>query len=83
MRINLLRLGTFQVEYTQRRYEMTNILHFSDYTPRVKVFTPEMGDRKPVCKMEARLCHYGKHYYIDTNIAIKGRGYRISGNVCG
>jgi len=53
---------------------MANIFHFSDYTPGVKAYTPEIGERKPACKIEARLCHYGKHYYIDTSEAIKGRG---------
>ena len=53
---------------------MTSILHFSDFTPGIKPYTPELGERKPSCKMEARLCHYGRHYYIDTAETLKGRG---------
>ena len=53
---------------------MANILYFTDYTPGVKAYTPEMGERKPACKMEAHLAHYGKHYFIDTPETLKGRG---------
>ena len=53
---------------------MDNVFYFNDYVPGVKVYTPEMGDRKPVCKMEARLAHYGKHYFIDTTETLQGRG---------
>ena len=51
-----------------------NILHLDDYRPGVKAYTPEMGDRKPVTRMEASLGHYGKHYYIDTPEELCGRG---------
>lgn len=37
-------------------------------------YTPEMGDKKPVAHMEARLAHYGKHYFIDTPLTLSGRG---------
>jgi len=52
----------------------SNIRHFSDFTPGIKPYTPELGERKPSCKMEARICHYGRHYYIDTTETLKGRG---------
>ena len=51
-----------------------NIIYLNDYTPGVKAYTPEMGERKPAVRMEARLSHYGKHYYIDTTEELKGRG---------
>lgn len=39
------------------------------------LYTPEMGQKKPEgCQIEAKLSHYGKHYFIDTPMQIKGRG---------
>jgi len=66
----------FGLPKAEAKKEVTesNILHFSDFTPGIKPYTPEMGERKPSCKMEARLCHYGRHYYIDTTETLKGRG---------
>ncbi|MOA43775.1 hypothetical protein D3C78_1659620 [compost metagenome] len=37
-------------------------------------FTPEMGQRMINAQIEARLSHYGNHYYIDTPLELKGRG---------
>lgn len=37
-------------------------------------YTPEMGESKPECQMEARRAYYGKHYFIDTPLTLKGRG---------
>lgn len=38
-------------------------------------YTPEMGQKEPDgCQMEAGLCYYGKHYWVDTPIELKGRG---------
>jgi len=52
----------------------SNVRHFSDFMPGIKPYTPELGEREPACKMEARICHYGRHYYIDTAETLKGRG---------
>ena len=35
-------------------------------SPGVYCYTPEMGQRKPDCQMEASRGYYGKHWYIDT-----------------
>lgn len=44
-------------------------------------YTPEMGEEKPDCQIEARLSHYGKHYYLKTALELKGRGItKQSGN---
>ena len=51
-----------------------NILYMDDFTPGIKAYTPEMGDRKPSVRMEASLGHYGKHYFIDTPEELRGRG---------
>lgn len=40
-------------------------------------YTPEMGDQKPDCQMEAQLSYYGKHYFVDTPIKLKGRGITL------
>ena len=37
-------------------------------------YTPEMGQEKPDCQMEASRSYYGGYYYIDTPLEIKGRG---------
>ena len=37
-------------------------------------YTPEMGQRKVSCQLEATLGHYGKHYYVNTPLELKGRG---------
>ena len=42
--------------------------------PGVYRYTPEMGGQKPDCQMEASRGYYGKHWYIDTPLEIKGRG---------
>lgn len=42
--------------------------------PGVYCYTPEMGGRKPECQMEASRGYYGKHWFIDTPLEIKGRG---------
>lgn len=40
----------------------------------VHTFFPEMKEHKPNCQMEATLAHYGKHYFVDTPLELKGRG---------
>lgn len=42
--------------------------------PGTYIYTPEMGQEKPDCQMEASISHYGNHVYIDTPLEIKGRG---------
>jgi hypothetical protein len=37
-------------------------------------YHPEMGETQPVAHMEARLAHYGRHYYVYTPLTLKGRG---------
>lgn len=45
--------------------------------PGVYTYTPEIGQEKPVCQMEASRGYYGKHMYIDTPLELKGRGIRF------
>lgn len=42
----------------------------------IKGYTPEMGQKKPNCQMEAMLCHDGRHYFIWSRFTLKGRGIR-------
>lgn len=42
--------------------------------PGTYLYTPEMGQTKPTCQIEAHLSYYGKHYYLYTNLDLKGRG---------
>lgn len=37
-------------------------------------YTPEMGEQKPDCQIEAQLGYYGEHYYLKTALELKGRG---------
>lgn len=37
-------------------------------------YYPEMGEAKPAAQIEARLSHYGKHWYLSTPLTLKGRG---------
>lgn len=50
------------------------VVYLDDYRPGVHVYRPEMGQRKPKVQMEASLSHYGKHYFVDTPLELKGRG---------
>lgn len=49
--------------------------------PGLKGYYPEMGDKRPVTKIEARLAHYGKHYYVYSSIPISGRGIEFISTV--
>lgn len=40
-------------------------------------YCPEMGEQKPDCKMEAQLSYYGKHYFVDSPVELKGRGITL------
>jgi hypothetical protein len=42
----------------------------------LKVYTPEMEQRKPIAQIEASLSHYGRHYYLKTPLDLKGRGVK-------
>lgn len=42
--------------------------------PGIYCYTPEMGGQKPDCQMEASRGYYGKHWFIDTPLELKGRG---------
>lgn len=37
---------------------------------------PEMGQHKPAAQIEATLSHYGKHYYLVTDLELAGRGIK-------
>lgn len=42
--------------------------------PGTYFYTPEMGQEKPDCQIEAQLSYYGKHYHLKTALELKGRG---------
>jgi hypothetical protein len=43
----------------------------------MKGYHPEMGEQRPAdSQIEARLGHYGRHWYISTPLVLKGRGIR-------
>lgn len=47
--------------------------------PGVYCYTPEMGEQKPECQIEAHRSYYGSHYHIDTPLELKGRGITKNG----
>ena len=53
---------------------MGKIIYMEDRINGLHCSTPEMGQRKPEVKMEASLSYYGKHYFVDTPLELKGRG---------
>ena len=55
---------------------MGKIIYIEDRKNGLHCYTPEMGQRKPEVKMEARLSYYGKHYIVDTPLKLKGRGIK-------
>ena len=38
------------------------------------LYYPELNETKPDAQIEARLSYYGKHWYLKTNLDLKGRG---------
>ena len=44
--------------------------------PGLYCYTPEMGEKKPECQIEAHRSFYGDHHYIDTKLSLKGRGIK-------
>ena len=47
-------------------------------TPGAYFYTPEMGEAKPDCEIEASLSYYGKHYHLRTRLDLKGRGIELN-----
>lgn len=50
------------------------LLPSSDKSSGIKAFYPEMGEKPPVADIEAKLSHYGKHYYLYTSLDLSGIG---------
>lgn len=44
--------------------------------PGTYLYTPEMGQKKPSCDLEATLSRDGKHYLIKSKIELSGQGIR-------
>lgn len=42
-------------------------------------YYPEMNEAKPEAQIEARLSHYGRHWYLKTVLALNGRGVKFTG----
>ena len=40
-------------------------------------YYPEMGETKPECQIEASRAYYGKHWFLDTPLELKGRGITL------
>ncbi len=49
--------------------------------PGLKGYHPEMGEEKPAAQIEAHLSHYGKHYFLKSQIELKGRGIYYRGTL--
>lgn len=44
-------------------------------------YYPEMGEPKPAAQIEATLYHYGKHYYLKSEVRLTGRGVEYRGTL--
>ncbi|MCR5753647.1 MAG: hypothetical protein K6G30_02375 [Acetatifactor sp.] len=42
------------------------------------LYTPEMGQQKPDCQIEASLSYYGSYYHLKTALDLKGRGITLN-----
>jgi hypothetical protein len=40
----------------------------------LRVYTPEMGEKKPIVQMEASRAYFTQHYFVDTPLVLKGQG---------
>jgi hypothetical protein len=47
--------------------------------PGLYSYCPEMGEQKPECQIDAHRSYYGKHFFIDTPLELKGRGITKDG----
>jgi hypothetical protein len=45
--------------------------------PGLYMYTPEMGQEKPECQIDASLSYYGDHWFLTTELNLKGRGIRL------
>lgn len=64
-------------KYTLRRIGRQKRLKLHKNKAGAYLYTPELEQEKPDCQIKARNAHYGKHYYIDTHIDLKGRGITL------
>ena len=46
-------------------------------TPGLYMYTPEMGQRKPECPIDASRSYHGDHWFLTTKLSLKGRGVRL------
>lgn len=49
--------------------------------PGLYMYTPEMGEQKPSCQIEAMRSYYGKHFHLYTPLDLKGKGITLNGVV--
>lgn len=43
-------------------------------SPGLHSYTPELGQKRPDAQIDASLGHYGGHYFLWTELELKGRG---------
>lgn len=55
---------------------MIKVVYLEDRKVGVHVYCSEMGEREPQTPIKARLGHYGTHYYLTTQLELKGRGIK-------
>jgi hypothetical protein len=46
-------------------------------SPGAHIYHPDMHESRPNCQISASLSHYGDHWYLDTDLELKGRGIRF------
>ena len=43
----------------------------------LRCYYPEMGESKPETQIDARLGHYGKHWFVTSKNELSGRGVKL------
>lgn len=58
---------------------MTKVIEFpaERIAKGVHSYWPELKERKISAQIEAKLCHYGNHYYLRTKLELKGQGISL------
>ncbi len=76
------RIGEYeklQEQIKDKRQKMSEKAAKDQPNPGLYCYTPELGERKPKCQIEAHRIYFGTHHRIDTPLELKGRGIKEDG----
>jgi hypothetical protein len=64
-----------------RQLDLNERATMNTTTTGLAYYYPEMGEAKPDAKIEASLAHYGKHYFLKSEVELTGRGVEFLGTL--